>query len=130
MNSFSILAIVYTVITLIVVIFQICLFFGAPWGQMTMGGKYSGKLPIKFRIFALIQSLLLLFVCLSIIEKVRLTDFLSDFVTDKTVWLAVIIGFVSMVLNTITPSKAERRLWAPVAIIMFASSLIIAVWGY
>jgi hypothetical protein len=70
-----------------------------------------------------------LFLSLSVLEKARLTDYLSDSITDKTVWLAVIIGFISAFLNLITKSKKERNLWAPVGIIMFASSLIIAVWG-
>jgi hypothetical protein len=60
-TALSYLAIIYALITVLVVIFQICLTLGAPWGELTMGGVYKGKLPRRFRVFAFIQSLLYCF---------------------------------------------------------------------
>ena len=34
---------------------------------------------------------------------------------------------VSLVLNVITPSPGERRIWVPVAVAMLASSLVVAI---
>jgi hypothetical protein len=34
---------------------------------------------------------------------------------------------VSLVLNAITPSAGERRIWVPVALALLATSLVVAV---
>jgi hypothetical protein len=43
------------------------------------------------------------------------------------IWLAVAFSGVSLVLNTITPSPRERMIWAPVALVMLLSSLVVAL---
>jgi hypothetical protein len=43
------------------------------------------------------------------------------------IWLVVAFSAISVVVNTITPSARERRLWAPVALVMLVSSLVVAV---
>ncbi len=42
-------------------------------------------------------------------------------------WVIVAFSVVSVVLNTITPSAKERRVWLPVALVMLASSLTVAL---
>ena len=37
------------------------------------------------------------------------------------IWVVVGVMALAVVLNLVTPSKWERRLWAPVAIVMFAA---------
>ena len=48
----QILAILYVLIIVFVVLFQLCLIFGAPWGQITQGGRYEGSLPLTSRVAA------------------------------------------------------------------------------
>jgi len=43
------------------------------------------------------------------------------------VWGVVAFAGLSLVLNTITPSVRERAIWAPVALVMLASSLVVAI---
>ena len=43
------------------------------------------------------------------------------------IWLPVAFSAVSLVLNAITPSTGERRVWVPVALVMLVSSLIVAL---
>jgi hypothetical protein len=49
------LSILFLLIILFVILFQIALVFGAPWGEYTMGGKFHGKLPIKISIIIAIM---------------------------------------------------------------------------
>lgn len=43
------------------------------------------------------------------------------------IWAVVAFSVVSLVVNTITPSAGERRIWVPVAVVMLVTSLIVAV---
>ena len=43
------------------------------------------------------------------------------------VWLAVAVSAASLVLNAISPSAGERRIWVPVAIVLTLTSLVVAV---
>lgn len=54
-------AIVYSILNLIVILFQLGLAFGMPWGAASMGGKFPGKYPPKMRLVAIINILLLTF---------------------------------------------------------------------
>ena len=43
------------------------------------------------------------------------------------IWVVVAFGGVSLVLNLITPSVRERLVWAPVAFVLLACSLVVAL---
>jgi hypothetical protein len=43
------------------------------------------------------------------------------------IWVVVAACALSLVLNLATPSPGERALWAPVALVLTASSLIVAL---
>jgi hypothetical protein len=45
------------------------------------------------------------------------------------VWLVVAFAAVGLVLNLITPSAGERAIWAPVALLLLASSAAVAIEG-
>jgi hypothetical protein len=45
------------------------------------------------------------------------------------VWLVVAFAAVSLLLNLITPSVGERAIWAPVALLLLASSAVVAIEG-
>lgn len=52
-------AIIFTILTVIIIIFQGCLAVGMPWGAASMGGKFPGKYPPKMRILAVINMIIL-----------------------------------------------------------------------
>ena len=107
-------AVLYSIIIVLVIIFQCCLIGGAPWGKITQGGKHDGKLPISGRIVALLSILLLLFMAGGILSAAQLPPDWPNWAG----WSALAIQLVSTVLNIITPSTVERRLWAPVTIVL------------
>ena len=113
--------------TLFVVLFQIVMAIGAPWGHLAMGGRYPGKYPTKIRVAALIQAVLLSLLAVVVLIRARLI--LPDLyeATDIGIWVVVVIYAISLVMNLITPSKWEKILWVPVALILTVASMVIAL---
>lgn len=60
MNAKRVAAIIYAVVTMGVVAFQLALAAGAPWGSFAMGGAYPGTFPPALRVAAVVQAALLL----------------------------------------------------------------------
>jgi hypothetical protein len=109
------------------VAFQVALALGAPWGAYAMGGRFSGPFPPRMRAAALGQGVIiagLAFVELSAAELVApaIVDSLPSLV-----WVPVAFSVLSLVLNLITPSPGERRIWVPVAVALALTSVSVAV---
>lgn len=115
------------ILLLIVILFQLALACGAPWGSIAMGGKYPGRFPNYMRIAALLQSLLLVFI--GVIIFTRAGIILSAYLdwSRMAIWGVVAYSLVGSILNLITPSKWERRIWAPVVLALLACSSVVAL---
>jgi hypothetical protein len=113
----------YAALAAIVVLFQIALALGAPWGHLAMGGRFPGRYTPMLRIGALAQGALLAFMAVIVLGRAGLV---SPAPPGWLFWVAVAISALSAVLNIITPSIPERRLWGPVALVMLASILRVA----
>ncbi|KAF0199986.1 MAG: putative integral membrane [Bacteroidetes bacterium] len=122
----TISAIIFAILTGIVIIFQGCLAAGVPWGAASMGGRYPGKYPPKMRVVAILNILILLFMAAIVLAEADLLLPQLKSISGFAVW--VIAGFfvIGTVLNTITPSKIER-IWAPVALVQLIMSVIVAI---
>jgi hypothetical protein len=118
-------AIILTVLTAIVILFQLCLTIGMPWGSASMGGKIPGKYPPKMRIVAIVNILILIVLAIIVLSRAGLVfpQLLSGSATG--IWFVVAFSGIGTIMNTITPSKIER-IWAPVAAIQLITSLIVA----
>ncbi len=122
-------AFLYAVISIGVIAFQIALAAGVPWGAYAMGGAFPGQFPPKVRLAALAQAILLGLLAAVVLSRAGLV--LPQW-SQASVWLTwVIVAFavISVVLNAITPSAGERRLWLPVTLVLLASSLTVALTG-
>ncbi len=120
-------AYLYALVTAISVLFQLALAAGVPWGHLAMGGRFPGRFPIGMRFAALIQAAILSFLALSVLSYARVALPGLQNLSNTLIWVAVGISGISLVMNLITPSKWERRIWAPVALVMTVSSLILAL---
>ena len=107
-------AILYALIIALVVLFQLCLIFGAPWGQITQGGRYEGPLPVGGRVVATLSVPTLIFMGASITSAAGLMPSWADW----TAYAAIAVQALSTTLNWITPSQKERFLWGPITSIM------------
>ena len=119
-------AYIFGFLTTIVMLFQLALALGAPWGEMAMGGKFPGRFPPILRICAIVQMLLLGIAALVVLTRAGLV-LQNYFVFSKSaIWFVLALCVVIAVLNTITPSKKERILWSPVTIILVICAVVVA----
>jgi hypothetical protein len=104
----------YALICAGVILFQVCLIAGAPWGRLTQGGLHEAALPLGGRIVAAFSILLLLAMGGSILSA-------GGHGLDWprwTGWVTLSIQGLSVIMNGLTPSRAERRIWTPVTLCM------------
>jgi hypothetical protein len=126
-NPSALAAVIFAVASAGVILFQIGLALGAPWGAYAMGGTNPGRFPPAMRVAAAVQGLLIALLVVVVLSdaEVVLPALADEFVW--LIWLAVAFSAVSLVLNAITRSPLERRLWLPVAAVMFLSSFLVAL---
>ncbi|AXI49374.1 hypothetical protein C1J03_25065 (plasmid) [Sulfitobacter sp. SK012] len=117
----QIASILYAVGSLGIILFQLCLIAGAPWGRLTQGGKTDGSLPTSGRIVAAINILLFAAMSLAILSA-------AGYWPNWPIWAGwttLAIQAVSAVLNWITPSVQERKLWGPTTLVMLLFVLLV-----
>ena len=119
-------ALLYAVLSAGVVAFQIALAAGAPWGAYAMGGASPGQFPPALRIAALVQAALIVGMAAIVLSRAGLILAGWSRVSRWLVWVVVAVTAVSLVLNLITPSAGEQALWAPVLLLLLASSVVVA----
>ena len=98
-----------------ITLFQFCLIAGAPWGHLTLGGRYEGALPVQARLVAGFSVALLVFMALSMMSAAGLSPG----------WVALGLQGLSTLLNWITPSTPEGLLWGPVTSVMLLLTILI-----
>jgi hypothetical protein len=107
--------------------FQLALAMGAPLGTYAMGGRYPGRLPPAMRASAIVQAIVLGLLALIVLSAARLVQPNVAAGLPWLVWLPVLFSAISLVLNVVTPSAGERRIWAPVAAVLLVTSLAVAL---
>jgi len=122
----SISAQIFTVLTVVVILFQACLAAGLPWGKASMGGKFPGKYPPKMRLIAIINIIILAIIATIVLSRagLLLTNMMAF--SRIAIWFIVAFFLAGTIMNTITTSKIER-IWAPVALLQLITSIIIAL---
>ncbi len=118
----------YAFLTAVVVplAFQIALAFGAPWGHLTLGGRFPGKLPFALRIVALMQAGMLLLLTGIVVSKSGWAFAECQEFSQWGIWIVVAVSWLTWILNLVTPSRGERLLWAPLAGVLAVSSVVLA----
>ena len=111
----------YAAMMWIVVLFQVALFFGAPWGDYTQGGADSGSLEMTGRITALVSIVVLLVMIWTVIGLHGFGPFeaLSDTWLKILKWCTVAYSFIAIIANAITPSANEKMIWLPFSAVAF-----------
>lgn len=119
-------ALLYAGVSAGVVVFQVALAAGAPWGAYAMGGAFPGQFPLTLRIAAVVQAALIVGMAVVVLSRAGLVLPGWSEMTRRLVWLVVAFAAVSLVLNVITPSADERAIWAPVAVLLLVTSTVVA----
>ena len=120
-------AIIFTALIGVVIIFQLLLAAGMPWGSFAMGGKFPGKYPPAMRAGALIQVIILIFMASIVLSKSGLIIPGWYSFSKTAIWFIVCFSVVATILNFITSSVWEKRIWAPVSLLLLITSFIVAI---
>jgi hypothetical protein len=120
-------ALVFAVAASGVVVFQVALALGAPWGSYAMGGTFPDRFPPVMRVAAVGQGLVIAVLALIALSAAGLAPGSVVQELPLLVWLPVAFSAVSLGLNAASRSAGERRIWVPVAGVMLASSLAVAL---
>lgn len=116
----------FTGLTLVVTAFQLALAAGAPWGAYAMGGRFPGVFPPPMRAAAVVQAALLAAIAGVVLARAGLAVPAWQGTSAWLIWGVVGFCTLGVVLNLITPSRMERLIWAPVAILLLACAVTVA----
>lgn len=94
-----------------------------------MGGAFPGQFPPSLRAAALLQAVLSAAMLAILLSRAGLALPAWHRASRWLTWVVVAVAGISAVLNIITPSSAERAIWAPVSLALLASSLVVAFGG-
>jgi len=79
------------------------------------------------RVAALVQAVLLAGTVAIVLSRAGLVLPAWSGVVGWLIWGVVALAVIAAILNAITPSAGERRIWVPVALVMLVSSLVVAL---
>ena len=112
------LAVTYAIATALPLAMQLGLILGAPWGRLTLGGRWPGVLPLAVRPLAGLAALLLIWLITVVLDHAGL---IAAGYPGWMIWPALVLTILTTIANLATPSRPERMLWGPVTVIMSAS---------
>ena len=120
-------ALIFSMLIVIIVLFQIGLAMGMPWGEYAMGGYFPGRFPWTLRLLAIFQGLLLIIFAIIVLDKAALFRFGFFSIPSIAIWFVAAFSILTAILNFITKSKKERKVWFPISILLLITSLIVAL---
>jgi len=109
-------------------LFQLALAFGAKWGELAYGGSHTGRLPKNLRIISVFSSLVAIALAGHYLAELGVIESLLDSQGRSIAnWAFFAFLAAGAVLNNISRSAPERKLWGPITLVMAVSALIIAL---
>lgn len=120
-------AVMFVVMTAVVILFQLALALGAPWGEFTLGGRHRGQLPGAWRLVPILSLLLLLAFVLVVLIRAGITGAAYLDLSRTLIWFVVGYCALGCVANAMTPSPRERMIWLPLVALMFVCSACVAL---
>lgn len=107
-------------------VLQLGLGAGLPWGHLAMGGKFPARWPPAMRVLTLVNIALQVFLSAVVLARAGVAFAQWHLMSDTLIWGVVGLSVLALIMNLATPSKWERRLWAPAAALMLVSALVVA----
>lgn len=109
-------------------LFQLAIVLGAPLGEYAYGGQGTGKLAIQYRIASIFSFLIALAIAGHYLAQLGVFPTLLDESLNQLVnWGLVLFNVPAAILNNITRSQKEKRLWGGVTIANLLASVIVAL---
>jgi hypothetical protein len=102
----------------LVIVFQVALVIGAPWGGAAWGGGHPGRLPTRLRVAsagAIVVLVCLAWIALAAAGTVSASPIPRPWL-GSAAWVGTAYFALGTIVNAVSRSKVER-LWAPVSLI-------------
>ncbi len=122
-----IFAYIFIALSIVVGIFQVVLALGAPLGEFTLGGKFPGKLPIKMRIAAILQTFILFIFTMTVVSKSGIAFEAFYEIARIGIWVVFAFFIIGLILNCSSPSKKERIVMGPLNVIALFCAFMVAI---
>jgi len=114
--------------TLAVALFQLAIVLGAPVGEYAYGGKYQGVLPKKFRLVSVVSLLLMLAITGHYLAQIGFfTPLFGGQFNTLANWSLVGFFAIAALMNNITRSEKEKRVFGSITIAMLLSAILVAI---
>ncbi len=109
-------------------LFQLAIVLGAPLGEYAFGGQQSGVLAIRFRVASALSFLIGLAIAGHYLAQLGVLPQLLEPDLNRLVnWGIVVFNLPAAILNNITRSEKEKRLWGGTTIANLIASVIVAI---
>lgn len=114
--------------TLAVALFQLAIVLGAPVGEYAYGGQHQGILPKRFRIISVFSMLIMLAVAGHYMAQLGVFSPLLDEAGNAIAnWGFVAFFALSALMNNISKSEKEKRVFGSITIAMLLSAILVAL---
>ena len=121
-------AFILVAVQIIVSLFQLALVLGAPMGEYTLGGQTQGKLSLRLRLVSAISLLLNLAIAGHYLAQTgTIQTLLPSDLNEIANWGLVVFTASGLVMNSISRSKKERKMWVPVLLLSLTCAVIVAI---
>ncbi|ART75153.1 hypothetical protein B4U37_03440 [Sutcliffiella horikoshii] len=119
-------SITVAVFCMFVVVFQVLLSLGYPFGEFAMGGHFK-VLPKRLRIVSALNALILVFMGLVFLQHTNVLTSLDFLSTHILVWIITIFLGFNTLANLVSRSKKERLFMTPLSGFIFILCLFISL---
>lgn len=124
-----IVAILACVLFLLMIVFQVLLAIGLPYGRVAYGGKYE-ILPTNLRVMSLIAVGIFSFGIINVLERVNiLTLFNNELLTTIVVWIFAVYLTLNTLMNVASKSQWEKRIMTPISFVIAVCCYLLAIIG-
>lgn len=122
-------ALVASIVLIGLMIFQLLLVLGRPYGQYAWGGQHR-VLPIGYRIGSVIAIIIYVISVIVMLESAGLISFISNTaISQYGIWVLFIYFLIGVPLNAISRSKPERNTMTPIVLLLCVLTLVVALSG-
>jgi len=122
-------AIAFVVLTALLLVFQLALALGAPWGRLAWGGQHAGVLPTGYRIGSLVTIVVYAFLASVVLDRGGVTALYPEGFAIVACWVVFGVLALGTLMNAVSRSKPERTVMTPVALVLAVLALLIAIFG-
>jgi hypothetical protein len=122
----EVVALLGTFVLFCLAVFQVLLVLGFPLGKMAWGGGHA-TLPKNLRIASGFSVIMYAFFAAVLLDQAKVISVFDDVWAGPILWVLVAYFFVGILMNGISRSKLERIVMTPVAAILAASFLYVAM---